>query len=138
MRTAANKKKAFSIVEALIAAVVLSVSVMVISAITTRSLSATRRAGLYQGALDLARKQIAIIEHMGVSELLGSDMLEGEAKTEAITYNWQGQITQTDLDGLYDINIRIDWQESKRERFINLQTRLYDEGTQENVETLSR
>ena len=121
-----KNKRAFSVVEALISAVVLTVAVVMIASIVTRSLISSARRIDYQTALDLARKQIAVIEHVGVNNLLGSNLLNGEVESRSINYNWQVKINQSTLDALYEVEVRVDWKRASQVKHIILETRLYD------------
>ncbi|NQT03238.1 MAG: prepilin-type N-terminal cleavage/methylation domain-containing protein, partial [Planctomycetes bacterium] len=77
MIRAIKNKKAFSLIETLVASAILSGAVLTLGAISTMSLSGTRLNRRYEVAASLLDKQLNLIDYVGIDEFIELGQMEG-------------------------------------------------------------
>ncbi len=140
MSTAYSGRKGFSLVETIIAAVLLSSGVVAICAISTNSFRGVKMNRQSELAWDLLDKQLTLIDYMGIDAFVESGettgMFEGEGGQDP-THYWDVEVTPVDIDYLYSVNIIVGWSGGSRLREISLTTMFNGQGLTEQIETES-
>ncbi|MEE9366528.1 MAG: hypothetical protein V3W44_07575 [Dehalococcoidales bacterium] len=140
MSTAYSGRKAFSLVETIIAAVLLSSGVVAICAISTNSFRGVKINRENELAWDLLDKQLTLIDYMGIDAFVESGettgLFEGEGGEEP-THYWDVEVTPIDIDYLYSVNIIVGWSGGSRLREISLTTMFNGQGLTEQIEAES-
>ncbi len=140
MSTAYSGRKGFSLVETIIAAVLLSSGVVTICAISTNSFRGVKMNRQSELAWDLLDKQLTLIDYMGIDAFVESGettgMFEGEGGQDP-THYWDVEVTTIDIDYLYSVNIIVGWSGSSRLREISLTTMFNGQGLTEQIEAES-
>ena len=136
MSYAHSHRKAFSLVETIVAAVILSGAVMAISAISTKSLRGIKLNREYELAWDLLDRQLTMIDYMGIETFIELGETSGEFTEEdgGDGYFWQVQTSLEEADYLYAVAIVVGWNSGTRPRQVSLITMLNGQGTLEETE----
>ena len=131
----------FTLVETILASVILCGAVLALGAISTRSLSQTKLNRQYETAAALADKQLTIIDYTGVEDFIEMGQTEGafsntsqnEKSNVGPRYHWEAVTEYRDIDNLYKVNLTVSWVEHNRRYNISVDTML--NGTGMLVET---
>lgn len=127
MTCGTRKYRGFSLVEVIVASMILSGAVVAICSVSTRSFLGVKLNRDYELAWDLLDKQLTLIDYMGVDQFLElgetSGMCEPEG-AEGVLHYWQAAVVEAGLTGLYTIDIAITWQDGPRVRQITARTML--------------
>lgn len=123
-----NARTGFSLVEALVASVILSGVVVTVGAIGSRALVATRQDSQYERAATLLDRQLTMIDHMGVSAFIQSGQTEGDFGEMAPGYRWRVVTTYLEVDQLYQVTIAVIWADRNRPKQLTAVTRFNDTG----------
>jgi hypothetical protein len=138
--TAYSGRKGFSLVETIVAALLLSSGVVTICAISTKSFRGVKMNRQSELAWDLLDKQLTLIDYMGIDAFVESGettgMFEGEGGQEP-THYWDVEVTPIDIDYLYSVNIIVGWSGGSRLREISLTTMFNGQGLTEQIEAES-
>lgn len=121
-------KKGFTLVEIILASVILCGAVLTLGAISTRSLTATKLNREYELAAALADRQLTIIDYIGIENFIESQMTEGEFDQLEPKYRWEVQTEPLDTDNLYRVTVIISWNNQKRLYSISVDTMLNGTG----------
>jgi len=132
MRSKRNKK-AFTLVEVILATTILCGAVLTLGAISTRSLTETRLNRQYEMAAGLVEKQLTLIDYMGIEEFMELGWMEGEFEEFGQGYYWEVVTEYEEIDNLYLVNITVSWVEHNRPYSVSVDTKL--NGTGMFVET---
>ena len=106
--------KAFTLIEALVATVILAGSVASITALTSRCMVRTRLNQDYDRAWQLMDRQLTLIDAMGIDQFLEQRNNQGEIEDGDITFQWVVDAALQEIDQLYIINMRISWIKGNR------------------------
>lgn len=128
-------KKGFTLVEAVIASVILCGSVLAIGALSTRTLTATKLNRQYETACRLADKQLAIIDYIGVEDFIDMQMTEGDFEEYEQGYHWQVTTESLALDNLYELSLIVSWVNSGKTYSIEVDTRYNGTGNLTQTES---
>lgn len=136
MSYAHSNRKAFSLVETIVAAVILSGAVMAISAISTKSLRGIKLNREYELAWDLLDRQLTMIDYMGIETFIELGETSGEFTEEdgGDGYFWQVQTSLEEADYLYAVAIVVGWNSGTRPRQVSLITMFNGQGLLEETE----
>jgi len=126
-------KRGFTLVETLIASIILCGAVLALGAIGTRSLCATKLNRHYEIAAALADKQLTYIDYIGVSNFVESGRREGVVERFEPGYRWEVKTEYEGIDNLYKVNVTVSWVE--RNRFYNVSVDTMLNGTGMLTET---
>jgi len=137
MSKAYSGRRAFSLVETIVAAVLLSGGVVAVSAISTNSFRGVKLNRENELAWDLLDKQLTLIDYMGIDAFVDSGqttgLFEGEGGQDP-THYWDVQATPLEIDYLYSVNIIVGWGKGSRLREISLTTMFNGQGLTEQIE----
>lgn len=123
----------FTLVETIVATVILCGAVLALGAISTRSLSQTKVNRQYETAAALVDRQLGFIDYIGVKDFVGSGQTEGDFEAIDKTYHWAVATKYLGIDNLYLVNVTVSWVEQNRVHSISVDTRL--NGTAGIIET---
>ena len=133
-------KRAFSLVETIVAAALLSGGVVAISAISTNSFRGVKLNRENELAWDLLDKQLTMIDFMGIDAFIESGettgLFEGEGGEDP-THYWDVEVTEMENDYLYSVSIFVGWGEGSRLRKVSLTTMFNGQGLMEDMEAES-
>lgn len=121
MRYKVGNRRAFSLIEMLVAAMLLSISVLAISAVSSKSLSSVKANREYEKAWEILDAQLTIIDAMGIDEFLESGRFEGEVgggEDGASVHYWEVETEEGDWDNLYRVDLTISWRSGVKPRRI--------------------
>ena len=131
-----NRKKTegFSLIEMVIAAAILSVAVVAISSISTRSLLAVNRNFEYEQAWGILDQQLTMIDHIGINAFLEAGELSGQFGSDETdgggsVHPWQVQTVELEADDLYKIDVTISWGPENHMRRVSASTILNGNST---------
>jgi Tfp pilus assembly protein PilV len=114
----------FSLVETLLATLILSGSVLALATISTNALTDTTRNRRYEEAAAVIDKQLSMIDYIGIDQFLKAEQAEGESKDFETVYRWQVSTEYEGTDNLYIVTITVTWVEGKRPHSVTAQTML--------------
>ena len=119
----------FTLVEALVASVILAAAVLVLCSLSTRCLSRVSLNQEYERAWQLLDQQLMVIKSVGLDEFIAEDITEGEVQTgpdqqDRSKYYWKIDLASEPLDQLYRVTLTIRWLIHNRWHEISAQTLL--------------
>jgi len=120
--------KGFTLIETILACVILCTSILVLGAICTRSLSGIRLNRQYEQAAALVEKQLVFIDYIGIKDFMGSGQLEGDIEQSGQTYHWQASVKRVNIENLYDVKVTVVWTERNHNYDVSACTRFIAEG----------
>jgi hypothetical protein len=118
------KRGGFSLVEALIAGMILSGAVLTLGAISTNALTDARLNRHYETAAMLADRQLTLIDYLGIDEFVQAGQTEGVFEDYEPGYQWQVSTEYRGTDDLYLVSITVQWLEGRRPYRVIVQTML--------------
>ena len=127
-----KNRKGFTLLEALVASVVLGMAVVTLSGMSTRCISQIRLNQQYEQAWGILDRQLAVIGVMGIEEFIIQGIMEGEIGPEGkesgeaneLMYHWQVQTESEQIDNLYKVDITVQWVMDKKRHTISAATLL--------------
>jgi Tfp pilus assembly protein PilV len=122
--TLGTRQTGFSLVEALMATMILSGSVLALATISTNALTDTVRNRHYETAAGIIDEQLSMIDYMGIDQFLKLDKTEGDNKDVEPGYHWQISTKYEGTDNLYIVTITVTWVERNRPYNVTAQTML--------------
>ncbi len=122
--TLSKRNKGFNLIEALVASVILSGSVLVLGAISTQAVSGLRLNRQYEIAAALADRQLSLIDNMGIDEFIEQGQFEGVFEEYEPGYHWEVVTEYQDIDSLYMVSITVSWVERNRPYSLTVDTML--------------
>ena len=118
-----RNKKSFTLIETVVAALLLSISVVLLAGISVRSLQTARSISLYEQAWDLVNRQFTMVDYIGISTFIENAPTEGTFEANGIEYDWTLNISEAHLEYLYDVTVTVGWNDDRRYKTIQAQTR---------------
>ena len=126
-----NNRDGFSLIEVIIAAVILSFAIIVLCGICTRSLISVQTNRDYEQAWEVLDRQLEAITYVGIDDFLEEGQTDGDFKGIELTYHWDVETKLTDTDNLYEINITVSWKRANKGFAVSAKTMLL--GGEENL-----
>ena len=115
----------FSLVETIVAAVVLSGVVVTVGAISSRALISTRLNREYEAAASLIDRQLTMIRYAGVDQLVDAGgTLEGQVDDVPPGYHWAAAAAYEGIDALYRITLTVTWANQGKAYMMSAETQL--------------
>ena len=130
-------RNGFTLIEALVACVVLSAAVVTISGISTRCLNQTRLNMEYEQAWQSLDRQLKMIDVIGIEEFVRQGITEGDIEGEGDSegndqdqsrYHWDVQTEREEIDNLYRVKLTIQWNSDNKVRSVSVMTFLNGRG----------
>jgi type II secretory pathway pseudopilin PulG len=121
-----TKCKGFTLVETVVASVMLCGTVLVVGAISTRAVSGTRLNRQYETAALVADRQLKLIDYVGIDNFIESGQMEGvfEPAYGGPAYYWTVATEDQDIDSLYLVTITVSWMDGNHPYNITVDTML--------------
>ncbi len=118
----------FTLVETILASVILCASILALGAISTRSLSGTKLNRQYETAVGWAERQLVMIDYIGVEDFIESGRTEGDFDNYEPVYHWQVSTQSIGIDNLYQVKVVVSWIGGTRQYNVTADTRLNGTG----------
>jgi prepilin-type N-terminal cleavage/methylation domain-containing protein len=134
IRTKRNKR-GFTLVEMIAASSILSGAVLILVAITTRSMTGTRLNRQYEVAASIIERQLSLLDYVGIDEFIELGRAEGDVEDIEPGYHWEATTEYQGIDSLYLVTITVTWLERNRPYSVSVQTRLNGMSTYVEAET---
>jgi len=128
------RQNGFTLIEVIVASLILCGAVMAIGAISVRSLTGTKLNRQYECALAVAEKQLCVIDYLGIDDFLKTGLSEGIVQEFEQEYAWSIDTEYQDIDNLYSVTISVSWLEGRRPHTVTIETRLNGTGKYLEVE----
>jgi len=125
MRTGRQPSLGFSLVETIVASVVLSGVVVTIGAISSRALVTTRMNREYEAAAALIDRQMTLIQYAGVDQLVDAGgTMEGQVDDIPPGYHWAAAAVYEGIDALYRVTLTVTWADQGKVYSLSAETQL--------------
>lgn len=146
VKTVKKSVGGFSLVEVIVASIILSTSVVALCAIGNKSMTGVKRNREYEQAWELMDKQLTMISMMGIDQFLEEDQMEGQLgrestlqaqsgeETSQASHYWKAEVVEGEADNLYEVKLSISWGRQNRPRSIYASTRFNGVGEFEETE----
>ena len=118
-----------SLVETLVAGVILSGTVVTVAALGTRSLTGAREDRAYEKAASLLDRQLTLIDYIGIDAFIEMNVTQGDFGDIAPDYRWEAGTEYLDVDNLYRVTLTVYWFDHSRIRSLSVQARFNGRGT---------
>lgn len=118
------KHTGFSLVETMIASVILSGSVLALAAISSNAVHAIRVNQHREIAAAVIERQLSLIDYAGIDMFVEQGQTEGIYDDMEPGYLWQVATKYQGIDGLYLLTITVTWLEGTRPQQLTAQTML--------------
>ncbi|MFC1760890.1 hypothetical protein ACFL6U_02290 [Planctomycetota bacterium] len=118
----------FNLLETLVASMILSGTVVTVASLSTRSLQGIGRHQAYEAAVQLADRQLRIIDYVGVDRFLEKGQTEGVFEEPAPGYQWSVLAESMDYGLLYSVTVTLSWVDRGGQRSLSVSTRLNGTG----------
>ena len=119
------KNEGVSLLETVIAAAILAGSVMTVCGLSAKGLRSIRLNQEYEKAWDYLDRQLVLIDTAGVSILSEGTSASGQFESFGDrTWQWTAQAEESELTGLYDVIVQVEWMSAGKPKQIRCQTRL--------------
>lgn len=115
--------RGFSLVETIIAGMILSGAVLTLGAISTNALTDTGLNRHYAVAAALIDKQLSFIDYIGIDQFVETGQTDGVEEFEP-GYQWHVTTEYQGTDNLYLVTITMTWAEGRRSHSLTVQTML--------------
>lgn len=123
-----QNRRGFTLVETILASIILCASVLALGAISTRSLSGTKLNRQYETATGLAERQLVMIDYIGIEDFIESGRTEGDFDNYEPVYHWQVSTQSVGIDNLYHVKVIVNWIGGTRKYSVTVDTRLNGTG----------
>lgn len=124
------KRKGISLLETVIAAMILSTVVMTVCGLSAKGLRSVRLNQEYEKAWDYLNRQLVLIDTAGVDVLVQGASTSGQFESfDGRLWQWTAQAQATELTDLYDVVVRLEWISGGQLRHIQCRTRLCGQPT---------
>ena len=132
-----NKTRGFSLIETLVAAMLLSGGVVAICSLSGRSMTSVRANREYETGWDVLDRQLTVIDYIGVEEFLQIDQMSGKfgGSKDGDGYQWAVEIEEEQIQGLYRVDITVGWVDGKKNREVSASTVLGGSGNIQEEES---
>jgi prepilin-type N-terminal cleavage/methylation domain-containing protein len=104
------KAKGFTLVEVIAASALLAGAVVIIAAITSRSIDALRLNSEYARAWEVLDRQLTIIDYIGIDTVVEKGLTSGKFSQGDTNYAWSITVTDELYDRLKRVDITVAWQ----------------------------
>ena len=121
---ARSRNRGFTLVETVVASIILCGTVLVVGAISTRAVTGTILNRQYEMAALVADRQLKMIDYVGIDTFIETGQMEGVFEEFEPGYYWEVTTEYQDIDSLYLVTITVSWVENNRPRSISVQTML--------------
>lgn len=117
-----TKSKGFTLIEVIAASAILALGVVVVAAITSRSVDSLRLNTEYARAWEILDRQLTVIDHVGIDNMAERRLTEGNFREGDTEYRWWLTITDDIYDQLRRVDIILTWERGGAARKISAST----------------
>jgi hypothetical protein len=117
-------RRAFSLIETVVATLILSGAVVTLGAISTNVLRQGTVNRHYEIAASVIERQFAMIDTLGIDAFIESGQLEGIYDQEEPGYKWSVETKFRNVDDLYLVTMTVQWMEGAKPYRLAAQTTL--------------
>ena len=117
-----KNKDGFTLVETILASVIMCAAVLSLGSISTRCLSEARLNRHYEVASMLLDRQLTMIDFMGIDEFVEADQMSGIFDEDDVKYLWEARTESQDIDNLYLVRVTVSWSERKHIYSVSVDT----------------
>ena len=103
--------KGFTLLEALVASVILGGAVVGIGTVSTRCLRQAQLTREYEIAWQLLDRQLVAIDYMGLETFLEQGITNGDIEDFGPTFHWRANVTPQGIDDLHLVSVAIHWED---------------------------
>ena len=121
-----RRDRGFTIVEALVAGMILSLAAVAIGSSLSRTFGSLQAAKEYQRAAELLDLTLTKIDMFGPDRLLLDKLTGGTFGPPDENFAWEAEIESLPDAHLYEIEVQITWQGPKARRSVTAKTYLND------------
>ena len=131
IRSQLENNGGFSLIEMVVASIILSLAVVSICAISTKSMTSVRSNRDYGVAWDLLDRQLTMIDYTGIEEFINEGQMSGQFgdNDSEATHYWSAKCEEGDYDYLYNLELTVSWGAENAMRSISASTILNGTGT---------
>ena len=129
--------KGFSLIEMIVASIILSGAVVALCAVGNKSMTGVKRNRGYEVAWELIDRQLTMIDYMGIEDFIEMARFDGQFGDEdgsGSVHYWSARIQEGASDNIYDVTLTISWGPETRRRSIAASTRFNGPGLLEETE----
>ena len=132
--TCKRHAKGFTLVEVIVASVILSGAVMLVGTIGTQAMIGTELNRRHEMAVSLIDRQLSLIDYLGIDAFIESGETEGDSEDFGFPLHWQVETEDQEIDSLYLVRITVSWVERNRLYSITVDTLFDGEALMEDAE----
>jgi hypothetical protein len=115
-------KSGFTLVEVIAASALLAGGVVVIAAITSRSLDTLRLNTEYARAWEVMDRQLTIYQYIGIDTVVQKAITKGEFTEGDTRFSWSASIVDQPFDKLKRVDMTVAWTKGAQPHFITAST----------------
>ncbi|MBW8016815.1 MAG: prepilin-type N-terminal cleavage/methylation domain-containing protein [Planctomycetes bacterium] len=134
-----RNNKGFSLIEMIVASIILSLAVVAVCAVSTKSMTAVRSNRDYEIAWDLLDRQLTMIDYFGIEEFINQGQMSGHFGDEDREgkHYWSAKCEEGEYDYLYNLELTVMWGPENAPSSISVLTVLNGTGSEieENEES---
>jgi hypothetical protein len=119
-----TRRNAFSLIETVVATLILSGAVVTLGAISTNVLRQGTVNRHYETAASVIERQFTTIDTLGIDAFIESGQLEGIYDQEEPGYKWSVETKFKNVDDLYLVTMTVQWMEGAKPYKLAAQTML--------------
>ncbi len=138
-----RRHMAFTLLESLLASMILGLTVVMVCSISSRNLSNIRADQDYEQAWTILDQQFMALTQIGIKDFIEKNITQGTVDNEitdddSVEYQWQA-IVQEDslLEDTYNVRLTLSWIDGKSRRKISAESIFYDDKQEEQADVLS-
>ncbi len=113
-----------SLVETLVAGVILSATVVTVSALSSKAMFGTGSNRAYELAASLIDRQMTMIDAVGIDAFMEAGQTQGEFGEMAPDYAWSLYVEALGLDNLQEVTLTVYWPAGGGVKSLSATTRL--------------
>lgn len=117
-------RRGLTLVETLVAGMILSATVVTVSALSSRSMSGTGTNRAYELAASLLDRQMTLIDSVGIDAFIESGQTQGEFGEIAPDHTWVVLVESLGIDNLQEVTVTVFWPERGGIKSLSVTTRL--------------
>ncbi len=121
-------KKGFTLVETILASIILCGAVLALGAISVRSLGETKLNRQYETAMTVLDRQLTIIDYIGIGDFIESGHTEGDVEEFEPGYHWEITAQPRNIGNLYLVRVTVSWVDRNRPYSVSVDTMLNGSG----------
>ena len=119
-----KREGGFTLLEALVATMVLSAALVSLQGIVNRCMYRVRVNEEKERAWQILDRQMTAIDALGIDTYMQEPLTEGEIEEDGMLFNWRVDTSIESIDCMYEVTITIWWGSEARPHVISATTKL--------------